>query len=210
MGTCILKEDHPLRVRFGPGLAVHAAQEYTFGGFQRFVTGGGLVTVPEQKRITIACGGIPSRLYEKGSANIKRKHIMPNTTSITCKKCLKALGMDDEYKPSTTRYVVYDNEAEEYYRHSRYSCSWVKHMLDATLYKVRAAAEAHTKRIYYVNAEGNDITRDEYHKVLKRERGLRIHPNSVRRVNRKSPRYDVVTININIEVQDEKSNKSTR
>jgi len=192
MGTCILKEDHPLRVRFGPGLAVHAAQEYTFGGFQRFVTGGGLVTVPEQKRITIACGGIPSRLYEKGSANIKRKHIMP------------------EYKPSTTRYVVYDNEAEEYYRHSRYSCSWVKHMLDATLYKVRAAAEAHTKRIYYVNAEGNDITRDEYHKVLKRERGLRIHPNSVRRVNRKSPRYDVVTININIEVQDEKSNKSTR
>ena len=202
MGICILKEDHPLRVQFGPGLVIHAAREYIYGGYTRYIPGGGSERIPEQKRVTVACGGAVSRLYDRKDSRYVSDYLVPNTTPITCRNCLRRLGMDEDYKASNVRYVVFNNKTEEYYRHSRYSCSWVNHMLDATLYKVKPAAEKHTKRLYYVNKDGKDITRDEYLKVIQRERQLGIRPNTVRTVTRKSPIYDVITITINIEVQD--------
>jgi hypothetical protein len=202
MGICVLKQDHPFRIQFGPNLVVHAAREYTYGGFYRstykYNSGNrSKEYIPEQKRITLACSRGAWK-YTETDENMKN-YLVPNNTPITCKSCLKKLGMDEDYEPSNVRYVVKDNETEEYYRHG-YGCSWVENILDATLYKVKHGAENHTRRYVYADDKGNQLAYNKFAKLreIDKEKAQRY-----KRTRIKSPRYDVVTITIDIKVQDE-------
>jgi len=189
--VCILKQDHPLRVQFGPGLVVHAARQDMYGGFYRYrYTSSESELVPKRKIVCIPC---KNRYSLKEQGLFADNYLVPNTTPITCKLCLKRLGMSEE-KASPVRYVIIDNETGEYYKHARYSCSWVQDMLDATLYKMRHPAEQHTKRRFWEDCEGNEISRDEYQKLVKKGK-------KVNTTYKKSPRYDVLTVTINLNVE---------
>lgn len=186
MAVCTLKTDHPIRVQFGSGLAVHAAQKNKYGGFHttKFSIGGGSETkyVEPTTRIYVACG----------RWHVDKKHIVANTTSITCKKCAKKLGFI-EHKVSPKRFVVKNNETGEYYKKG---CSnWVEDILDATFYKMKAVAEKKTEMTCYRDGGGNEISRDEFFNhshETRTSKGMRIG-------RKKSSKYDVRTVTITID-----------
>lgn len=187
MAYCTKELDHPLRAQFGFGLAVHAAHMQKVGGHHRsFLDDNGKrisERVPVTDEVRIACS------WRKKTS---KKNLVSNNTTITCKQCSKRLGMV-ELESSPKRFVVVDNETGEYYKHARHSCNWVKDILDSTLYKVKSAAERHTERTYFEDAEGNQLTYKEYGERRKaEEKGLNYS-------SRKSPRYDVLTITISID-----------
>lgn len=186
MAVCTLKTDHPIRVQFGPGLVVHAAQKNKYGGFHttKFSISGGSESkyVEPTTRIYVACG----------RWHVDKKHIIANTTSITCKKCAKKLGFI-EHKASPKRFVVKNNETGEYYKKG---CSnWVEDILDATFYKIKAVARKKTERVCYRDVDGNEISRNEFLKHDPETRGF--EGFSIGR--KKNSKYDVRTVTITVD-----------
>jgi len=94
-----LMTDQPLRVRLTKTGVVHAGAIQDYGGFTRSTYAGPGIRgtskyVPKQKRVAIACKW---RMPEEGYS----EHVISNKENITCKSCMKKIGMMDDIPLST-------------------------------------------------------------------------------------------------------------
>lgn len=81
-------------------------------------------------------------------------------TSITCKNCMRELGITDG-KVYSTRYLLQRLDTDDFYRKTRVWGDWVRDMPNATLYKTRGVAETYGKRVFYYDNSGREITHQE-------------------------------------------------
>ena len=184
MSFCRAIPDHPIRVQFGKGLVIHAARKETCGGYdRRDYTGPGvkIIHISEREVVRIACR------WE----DIPKEYVVKNTTPITCKQCLKALGMFEK-EASPKRFVVKRRDTGEYFQKKRHCPKWVDNILDATMYKVKPAAESHTKRVFYRDTDGNEVPYGEYCKRQKTD-------EQIIRTIEKHSNYEVKTVKITVE-----------
>jgi hypothetical protein len=170
MGFCSIKRDYPMRVQFGKGLAVHAA--YASAAYK------------ESPRIYIAC------CYKKISAS----DVISNTNKITCKSCMKQMGILDE-KASPVRYIVKDNETGQYLKKGSYCIGWVDDPTNATLYKMKHVADDHTMLSLYESDDGRRLTYGELNDLSREER----NSANFKRITIKNPKRDVKKVTLLIE-----------
>jgi len=158
---CKTGKDYDLRVRYSENGVVHAAYKHTIGPFKtwRGLESGGMEEKPAREVVAIACKRI-------GFSNpgVNEEHLVPSTHKITCKNCLRVMGVIKP-KPTPVRYVVMDSKTGEYLKRERGFCKnpWVENIFDATLYKSRPAAIEQTKRYRYYDADGRELTHKEFY-----------------------------------------------
>lgn len=153
-------KDYDLRVQYKEGGVVHAAYKHTV---PKHSTWTGLdrrsIEVPAREVVAIACKRV-------GFSNpgVNEVHLVPSNNKITCKNCLRVMGI---IKAETTpaRYVVVDTKTSMFLKRARGFCKdpWVEDILDATIYKSRPAAVNQTKLHRYYDVNGKELTHKEYY-----------------------------------------------
>ena len=153
-------KDYDLRVQYHDGGVVHAAYKHTI---PKHTTWMGLgrkgIEVPAHETVAIAC-----KRPDFSNDGVNEAHLVPSKNEITCKNCLRVMGIIKP-KPTPVRYVILNTETGEYLKRERGFCKspWVENIFDATLYKSRPAAVEQTKRYRYYDAEGKEMTHEEYY-----------------------------------------------
>lgn len=184
MPGCFLDPDFPFRCQLLKGGVVHAVQERT----RRWGTTMGLSS--SKTTLHAACGEI-------GNQRRLKESIVDNTLDITCKNCQKAMGLIPVASPDQFRYVVVDTETNQYFKKGRYLCNnWADFVIDATLYKVKAAAVNHTKRLVWRDSRGNEVSKEDLKRVCNWKDRIDL---GWRQNNEIDPRYQVKTVKISIE-----------
>jgi len=139
---CPTSKDRPLRVQLTKGGVIHAATYRDYGGFTRYIHNEQRGEyVPKQKRLEIAC---------RWKAPILSKdHLVPNTTHITCKSCMKRMGMS-EGPVSPKRYVVRRIDTGEFMKNTASRCSgWSDSLTDAFFFRTEHTARDKCKVMRY-------------------------------------------------------------
>lgn len=186
-------KEYDMRAQLTSGGVVHAAYKHTIGPYTTYSWGNREGTkVPQQEGVFLACRRRMLRIED----SLSEKDILPKNTAVTCKNCLKVMGITAE-EPTPTRYIVIDTKTGMYFKKTRNFCSdpWVDDVLDATIYKSQSAAVHQTKRVFYYDADGNEMPYKEYNKMgfkERQERGwyTKYLPH---------PRYEVKEVKITIE-----------
>lgn len=134
---CLINKDQPIRVRLSKTGVIHAAAYRDYGGFTQWThtrDSKGSIYVPRQKRLQIAC--------RWGNMKIPLdKFIVPNTTPITCKSCMKQMGMV-EGPVSPKRYVVRNIKTGEFMKNTSSRCSgWSDSLTDAFFFRTEYTAK---------------------------------------------------------------------
>jgi hypothetical protein len=176
-----MKCDYPLRVQLGPDRVVHAATEQKLSAYTTHQFGGRTFESPARTIIRTACS------YKE----LSKKDLVENTTPITCKNCAKAIGMA-EPKRSPKRFVVMRNDTGDFYKKAGWCAKWVEDPTEATLYKIRGAAEKIATRRHYFDALGKEIS---YHEYLKQSREGK--KASMKRI--KHPNYEIKTMTVTLD-----------
>lgn len=108
--------DHPYRVKSKGSRIVHAARDKSKRG----------------EHAHTACG-----LWAE---TFHRWVILEDRPPITCKTCMRALGITKE--PETDiRYIIYDGATRMYFRRTHYSGKWVENIYEATRWRSRFTAK---------------------------------------------------------------------
>jgi len=142
--SCLADRDQPLRVRLSKDGVVHAAAYRNFGGFTRYsyssynhnsdTAESREEYVPKQKRIEIACRW---RFPKKDMSKL----LISNAENITCKSCMKRMGMV-EGPISPKRYVVLNKDTGEYMKNTSSRCSgWSESLSDAFFFRTEHTAK---------------------------------------------------------------------
>lgn len=156
---CSTPKEFPKRVKTHSGKVIHAARITISAPYTYYSNEHGAITRPEKKTVFTACYQTPTNSLQE----------VDNTEVITCKKCMKAMGMLDK-ATFTKRYVLCEIESGYFFRKAGYRKNWVNNFADATLYKVRAAAEKQGNILEYFDIEGNEMSRKAYYSILQAER----------------------------------------
>ena len=159
---CIMAKEFPKRAKTASGKVVHAAREYISRAHSAYKFTAGskeLIDFPERILLYAACG-------QTSSENLKE---IANTEPITCKSCMKAMDMHEKAS-FNVRHVLVEKESGYFYRKAGYRKNWVKNFADATLYKVRAAAENNGIITEFFSDDGNKISHEEFYEVSYQER----------------------------------------
>ena len=165
---CLADKDQPLRVRLTKSGVVHAAAYRNYGGFTQWYQGDNRSEyVPKQKRLEIAC-----RWRRPGTLD---EFLVPNTEKITCKSCMKRMGMV-EGPISPKRYVVHNKDTGEYLKNTNTRCSgWSDSLSDAFFFRTEHTAEDKCK-VYRYRVGNKLLTYTEWAKAGRPERKQeRIH-----------------------------------
>ena len=121
--------DQPERVRISAKGAVHAAAYVKTGGYKSYASGN---WIPIVEKLRIAC--------KRTLNDIPERWIISRNTSITCKHCLKAMGLLTG--PEIKRYIVYNTKTEEFFRNTNTRFTqWTEDINDSYLFKNKHAAE---------------------------------------------------------------------
>lgn len=124
--------DQPERVQMSPKGVVHAASYINVGGFYIHKWKEEDVWIPKEKKLFLAC--------KRASGNVLRKWIVNRNTPITCKNCLKAMGLLDEQE--TKRYVVFNTKTKEFFKNTNSNCSqWSEDIYESFLFRREHTAE---------------------------------------------------------------------
>jgi hypothetical protein len=154
-------KDYDLRVRYHDGGVVHAAYKHTIGPYKtwRGLGSGGMEEKPAREVVAIACKRV-------GFSNpgVNEEHLVSNKNEITCKNCLRVMGVITP-KTTSARYVVVDTKTGMYLKRGRGFCKdpWVEDVLDATIYRSKPAAIHQTKRYRYFDGNDNEMTHKEFY-----------------------------------------------
>ncbi len=121
-------------------------------------------TVPAHDRLMSAC----STYWSKDPNDFME---VANTTEITCKNCMKAMGIKPTVAPSNKRYVLMEVASGYFYKNGGYSTSvWQDDVMNATLYKTKKGARDNGKISFYMKGKKR-LTSAEHWKIeSKKER----------------------------------------
>lgn len=130
---CLLK-DQPLRVRFTPKGVVHAASYRRYGGFSYYhCASKRFKNIPEHEVVQIACR------WREPKEDLS-KFLVSNKEKITCKACIKRMGMDDGPE-SPERYVIRRKSDGKFMKNTYSRCSgWSDSITDAFFFRKRYTA----------------------------------------------------------------------
>jgi hypothetical protein len=185
---CLLNKDQPLRVQLSKNGVVHAGDWTTEGGGYRYTYhahGRTEEKVPLAKKIRVACKW----------RGVDPKFEISNKESITCKSCMKAMGMI-EGPVFPKRYVVRRKDTGEFYKKTASRCSvWAPDLIDAWFFKRQADALNYCKRGHYVDDEGNVHKTQEYYI----DEDKRIRRGKYRYEKYLHPNFEVRTVKITLE-----------
>jgi hypothetical protein len=153
--------DQPLRIQLSKNGVIHAGSYQNYGGFlrSRFDPINGVLSgsewVPEKKQINIACR------HMKYGESLEHKKIS-NKKKITCKSCMKLMGLLDE-PLSTDRFVVRRKDTGEFFKNTNTRCtSWSDSVYDAFFFKRRHTAEGRCKVMKYETKDGTLLSYKEW------------------------------------------------
>ena len=164
--------DQPERVQMSPTAVVHAASYINVGGHNVYRWREGNTWVPKEKKLFLAC--------KRTSNNIQEKWIVSRNTPITCKHCLKAMGLLDEQE--TKRYVVFNIKTKEFFKNTNSNCSqWSEDIYESFLFRREHTAEQQcivwryrVKNILMNYTEWVAAGRPDYHKEKVRDKDLEV------------------------------------
>lgn len=142
---CLLSNDQPLRVQLSKGGVIHAGDHHHYTE-RRLWKGGSRLdeVIPAHTGIRIACSWREIPLDKEVS---KKK-------TITCKNCMKRMGMI-EGAVFPDRFVVRRKDTGEFFKNTRSRCSvWSEDISDAWFYKRRGDAEKKGKRVRWIDDKG--------------------------------------------------------
>lgn len=139
--VCRYQQDYPYRMVVAKGGVVHAAcieyrRGHTTYTYKAKGEKGFRKEIPPRDVYTRACKWEDIGLAEG------EEMLVASSTEITCKQCLKAMGIV-EARASAERYAVMEAESGKFFKKSARWCKdpWVSDILNATLYQMRSAAE---------------------------------------------------------------------
>jgi hypothetical protein len=140
--------DQPLRIQKAKDGVIHAGSYQDYGGFTSMVynreTGRSENKfIPKRKRISIVC----SRYSRDDTVE---SDLVENTHSITCKSCLKLMGLIDDSE-NAKRFVIVSKETGEFYKNTSTRCSvWSESIYEAFFFKRKGTAEAKCMSWVYI------------------------------------------------------------
>jgi len=141
---CLLDKDQPLRVQTSKGGVIHAGDYHIFGGYTSWNSLTGKKNIPREEDVRTACSW----------KRVSKSKIVSNKKPITCKNCMKKIGMV-EGPVFPDRFVVRRKDTGEFFKNTRSRCSvWADDLTDAWFYKRRGDAMRKIKRVRYVDRDG--------------------------------------------------------
>ena len=135
---CLLNTDQPLRVQLSNNGVIHAGRFYTTRPHTSITWVGEAENRiehyhPAKEVVQIACSW----------KDTSEEKIVSNNKSITCKNCMKRMGMV-EGPIFPTRFVVRKKDTGEFYKNTTTRCSeWADDISDAFLFKRECDALRH-------------------------------------------------------------------
>lgn len=152
--------DQPLRIKLTPGGVTHAGSYQDYGGFHRTKyhhlhgTEASREWVPKQKRVIQACRRWRN---QKELAN----HLVANSNEITCKSCMKLMGLIEE-PVSAERYIIRKISTGEFYKNTTSRCTpWSDSVYDAFFFRKEHTAVQKCKRWRYF-VDGDPLTYSDW------------------------------------------------
>lgn len=122
---CLINKDQPLRVQISKGGVIHAAAH-----------------TKDPKKLSIACRWESLEEPFKG-------YLVSNTTSITCKACMKRIGMY-ENPESPKRYIVRKIDSGEFLKNTNSRCSiWSNSVSDAFFFRKKHTARNKCEVVFH-------------------------------------------------------------
>jgi len=123
--------DQELRVQLTKGGVIHAGTYQNFGGFTRHDWKSGVTEfIPKRRGIRIACSW----------DEIPESKLVDKKEKITCKNCMKRMGLD-ESPLSPQRFVVRRKDTGEFMKNTGTRCSgWSNSITDAFFFKRKHTA----------------------------------------------------------------------
>ena len=157
--------DFDKRVQIGSGRVVHAGRMkrvYT----QTYYRNGEVEKVfPEGEILVTACAGPINRKLRESVELMKELSGKP---MITCKNCMKAIGIPVEIDRAgnAIRYALMEKESGYFFKKTGWRSSWTPEVTEATLYMLESGAAANGSIFFYEHkSSGERLTPQEYRKL---------------------------------------------
>ncbi len=146
------------------------------------------------KGALIPARDVPITACGRGGFDDNMLFEIANTTTITCKDCMSALGMSKTNKASNKRYVLMEKESGYFYKKGGWSSNrWQEDVMDATLYKIKKIAESHGNINRY-ERDGKKLTSKEYWNLGSKEERRKY--KQLKSFN--SSKYEIKTLEIKL------------
>jgi hypothetical protein len=189
---CSASKDQPIRVRTSKKGVVHGAAYQNYGGFTRYRGAERMGEkdageyVPKQQRLTLACRWKKPKGLEE--------FIVPNTEQITCKQCMKRMGMI-EGPIAPKRFVVRRLDTGEFMKNTNSRCSgWAESLTDAFFFRREHTAKMKCSE-YHFRVDDELIGYSEL-----RKRGL--HTKDYKMEYTHNSNYEIRPVKITLEKRE--------
>ena len=153
---CLLNKDQPLRVKLSKNGVTHAGDYFTTRAYTQYSAANrDGEKIPSREVVRIACSW----------KNVGKSKVVSNKEPITCKNCMKAMGMvDGPVFPD--RFVIQNTETGEFFKNTRSRCSvWSADVTDAWFYKRKGDAKRQTQTTKYKLDDGRLVTYSELRQI---------------------------------------------
>lgn len=174
-GCAIYNADWPLRARsegrpdsMGKPKVVHAAKVRIHKEYTRFGRNLPAETVPQKEVIQVACSSSRYHYDSSGTLLLPMWHLLENNETITCKNCMKIIGMKPIRDDGNLRFVLMEKESGYFFKKDG---KWQEDVGNASLYINKHSAEGHGNRRIYTGPSGKEIFYEEYRALNMEERG---------------------------------------
>ena len=176
---CLLNTDQPLRVQTAKGGVIHAGDYHHFHGRHIWRSGRKGEYIEPHEGVRIACSW----------KEVPKSKVVDNRNAITCKNCMKKMGMD-ESAVFPDRYVIRRKDTGEFFKNTRSRCSmWSKDLSDAWFYKRKGDTKKRINRVRYVDDAGMEHSCGYY---VAKQKGYR-------RIEYADPNLEVKKVKITLE-----------
>lgn len=169
-----MEKDYPKRLQI-PGGVVHAAHTVVKPAHTRY----------KYDRLAgrnIAIKKVPAETVTAAACDetyLKDKHVraveLDPTTPITCKKCLKKIGGEQEPAKDACKYVLQERASGYFFKKYGWRGGWVEDIYRATLYQMETVATQNGHKYFYQHlssgkrisvATYKELSRDEKKKYI--------------------------------------------
>ena len=154
---CITSDlDFDKRVTIGNGKVVHAARDFHVRPrvMRSYVTiyGDGPptpdVVAPAMDVLATACSSASEFKHRERMVLLENIVEVPHNSEITCKHCLRELGMNEKSR-TPLRFVLVEKESGYFFKKQSWRTSWVRELTEATLYAVEGVARSYGEKAFY-------------------------------------------------------------
>lgn len=156
------EKDYPFRVKSPGSNIVHAAEEVKGYGYQH------------NKRT------VHRSLCR--STTVNNYELLPPTEKITCKRCLKIMGAQEEISKDNFKYILQERESGYFFKNSGWGSdkNWIKDFRRATIYNTPETAASKGVRDFYLhNRTGEKFTPKQYQKLTAAEKRWCYHTTAI-------------------------------